>query len=59
MAFSKEERARYIKEVENWLTYRDTYIGTWWSESQKALLEEIRVLKKQLKKIKEKKVHEK
>jgi hypothetical protein len=49
-----DERKQFIKEVENWLTHRDTLAGTWYSSSHKALLQEIYILRKTISKLNKK-----
>ena len=48
-----ESREKYIREVSRWLLYRDPEVNTWYSDSQKALLQEIYELRKEIQQLKQ------
>ena len=54
LEFTDKLREQYINEVARWLLYRDPNIGSWYSDSQKALLLEIWELRNELKQLKQK-----
>ena len=48
-SLTPEERQKYIDEVSRWILYRDYNPETWYAKSQKALLQEVYILRKKLK----------
>ena len=48
-SLTPEERQQYIDEVARWILYRDYNPETWYAKSQKALMQEVYVLRQKLK----------
>ena len=48
-SLAPEERQKYIDEVSRWILYRDYNPETWYAKAQKALLQEVYILRKKLK----------
>ena len=51
---TQEERDQYVIEVTRWLLYRDYNPDTWYAKAQKAMLQEIYILRNQIKEMNKK-----